>query len=85
VDLSRGTRAPEPGKEMLERTRAIVIADWKRTLGIVIAQGHRELAEKIGRFIQSMPPVQTDKEALAERLIAQARNAKAAHPGNPAR
>jgi hypothetical protein len=76
VDLSRGTRAHEPGKETLERTRATVIADWKRTLGIVIAQGQHELAKGIGSFIRSMPAVQTDKEALAESIIARAKGAK---------
>jgi hypothetical protein len=76
VDLSHGKRAVEPGKDTLERTRATVIADWKRTLGIVIAQGQRELAEKIGRFIQSMPAVQTEREVLVERLITRTRDSK---------
>jgi hypothetical protein len=72
-DLRDGKTVKEPGKAKLEQTRREVVADWKQSLGTLIAQGQHELAAKIARFVKSMPPLQTEREALAEQLIARRR------------
>lgn len=67
-DMLSGAKVIEAGKAKLDHTRTQVTADWKRSLGVVLAQGQQGLALQIARFIQSMPPVRTDREALAEAL-----------------
>jgi hypothetical protein len=70
-DVLSGTKLSQAGKEKLDQTRAEITADWKRSLGVVLAQGQQGVALQIGRFIKSMPAVQTDREALVERLQVQ--------------
>jgi hypothetical protein len=70
-DVLGGTKACDAGKEKLDQTRQEVTADWRRSLGVVLAQGEQRVALQIARFIKKMPPVQTDREALVERLQAQ--------------
>lgn len=71
-DVLSRARVSEAGKAALDQTRKEITADWKRSLGVVLAQGEQGLALRIARFIQSMPPVRTDREALAEALATKA-------------
>ena len=76
-DVLRGAKVSEAGKATLEHTRAEITADWKRSLGVVLAQREQGLALQIARFIRKLPPVQTDREALAEQFTTIAPSAKA--------
>jgi type IV secretory pathway VirD2 relaxase len=74
LKLSRdGKNVRDAGKDKLEETRREVMADWKRTLGTVIAQGQHELAARIARFIRAMSPVQTEREAMIDQLTVRTR------------
>jgi len=72
-DVFTGTKVSEAGKAKLEQTRQEITTDWKRSLGVLLAQGQLGVARQVGRFIKSMPPVQTDRDALVEKLLVQGR------------
>ena len=72
-DVLSGAKVIEAGRTKLDQTREQMTADWKRSLGVVLAQGQQGLALQIARFIKKMPPVQTDRETLVEQLRAQGR------------
>ena len=69
-NLREGKPLADSGKAMLEETRRQVVADWKRSLGVVVAQGETDLAIKIAQFIKGMPSVQTEREAITELISA---------------
>ena len=71
-DVLSGTEVSEAGKAKLEQTRQQITTDWKRSLGIVLAQGQQGLALQIARFIRSVPAVRTDREELTIQITAQA-------------
>jgi hypothetical protein len=79
-DVFSGANVSEAGKAKLEQTREAAIADWKRSLGVAIAQRQHGVALQIARFIKSMPPVQTDRDALVEMLRAQVRATRSVGP-----
>lgn len=69
--ITRG--APDPGTVEMKRTREDVVAGW-RSVGIKLSEsGDHELADDIRRFVDRMPPVQTEKAMLAERVLGPAR------------
>lgn len=69
-ELLRGKLAPEPGKAKLLATRERVVADWKRTAGVLRAQGQESLAREVEDYVRRMPAVATEKELIAKELLA---------------
>lgn len=51
----------------MRRTRQEVVADWQAAADTLRRQGQVELAERVERFIERMPAVQTDGRRMAER------------------
>ena len=80
----------DAGKDEMLRTRQEVAADWQATADTLRRQGQAELAERVERFIERMPAVQTDGQRMAERWKDAERNRAqertgAKSPGAPAR
>jgi hypothetical protein len=69
-DVLSGTKVREAGNAKLHKTRQEITADWRRSLGVVLAQGQHGLTLEIARFIKSMPPVRTDRQDLARQIKA---------------
>jgi hypothetical protein len=64
ADKARG--AVEEGKLTLLETRRTVVAGWRAVSERLRADGYHGLAEHVDRFVDRMPPVQTDREAFIE-------------------
>jgi len=84
AELLKGDLRVEPGKSKLIETRRDVERAWRTAGDILIAQGHSELAAKVGRFLARMPPPQTERELVAARLLAPARTSSS-NRGSPSR
>lgn len=67
-DCPRGSHRAEPGKETLVATRKAVGRGWREVSEILAAQGYRELAAEVMRFVDRMPPARSDREVIAEAL-----------------
>ncbi len=69
AELFKGRIQLEPGKRKIVETRKQVETGW-RNLGEALAQrGQLDLAKQVRRFVETMPPVHTEKEALADTLL----------------
>jgi hypothetical protein len=64
ADKARG--AIEEGRWALLKTRKAVVDGWHAVGERLRADGHHGLAEYINGFIDRMPPVKTDREAILE-------------------
>lgn len=58
----------ESGKSKLIDTRKDVERGWRSTIDILLDRGHPELAAQVQRFLNRMPPPQTEKELVAHNL-----------------
>jgi hypothetical protein len=77
-DLQARRATPDPGRERLFVTRGQIEADWLVTIDALRHQGEQALAKQVERFVNSMPPVRTDRERIAAGL----REALRAHRGD---
>ena len=69
-----GNVAPvDSGKETLLATREAVIDGWRSVSAQLRSDGYSELAQHVDRFIEQMPRVRTDREAMAEDARARSR------------
>jgi hypothetical protein len=68
AELLKGNRHVEPGKSTLLATRREVERGWRATIEILEADGHGDLATRIGLFVAQMPPPLTDAERIAATL-----------------
>jgi hypothetical protein len=82
-EVLSGTKNTETGKAKLEQTRHEITADWRRSLGVVLAQGQHGLALQIGRFIKSLPPLENDRDALKAQALMQVISKREALPPRP--
>ncbi|MDP9604636.1 UNVERIFIED_ORG: hypothetical protein J2W38_004434 [Variovorax paradoxus] len=57
----------DAGRDEMRRTRQEVVAAWQAAADTLRRQGQVELAERVERFIERMPAVQTDGRRMAER------------------
>ncbi len=64
-DLSK----PDRGKEKLLATRRAVDRGWRNVSLMLAEGGDRELAERVQRFVDRMPPPQTGNEVLMQELL----------------
>lgn len=60
-------RDPAHGK--LAATRKAVVAGWMAVAEMLERQDHQLLAEQVRQFVREMPPVMTDREQMAARMI----------------
>lgn len=67
----------EPGRETLIKTRREVVRGWREASAILVAQGQRELAAEIIRFLGRMPSARTDQEIISETLNKRPRDGRA--------
>ncbi|MEJ0034831.1 MAG: relaxase/mobilization nuclease domain-containing protein [Gammaproteobacteria bacterium] len=67
-DLSGGSLPVEHGQARLLRTRREVERGWLVLAGMLARGGMQELADQVRYFVARMPPAQTDRQAIAERL-----------------
>jgi hypothetical protein len=79
-ELGRGAIRAEPGLATLTRTREVVIAGWHAMADRLDADGHREEAKVIRKFVAQMPAVRTEKQWIAEQLIRSLKRMRAKDP-----
>ena len=65
-DVGAGT--PDPGAAVLRETRRAVIEGWHATVERLLADGHRQLAEQVWKFIGGMPLPQTEQQRFEREL-----------------
>jgi len=68
-ELNRQDVEPEPGMAHLLQTRQEVLRGWRALGNELVMQNQIELAQAIGRFAARMPPAQTEKEWIRNRLL----------------
>lgn len=68
-ELASGNLRPEPGKQVLLRTRKEVERGWRALAEVLNGDGQRQLAADISRFIGEMPVPRTEKEQIALGLF----------------
>lgn len=78
--LSQGIFAADSGKKKLIETRREIEQGWLAVHELLKANHQGELAEHVRRFVDQMPPVQTEKEQIASALGARARRLRAQEP-----
>ena len=67
-ELASGGLRPEPGRERLVETRTDVTRGWNAMAELLETQGHRELASVVRRFVDRMPPPQTERQWIGREL-----------------
>lgn len=77
AELTQGRFVAEPGKAKLLESRSQVERGWRCVQGLLIEQGHAELAAKVGFFIEQMPKPRTEKELIAADFIERTRQNRA--------
>ena len=66
AELLEGRLRVEPGKSKLLGTRQEVERAWRAISAALRAEGQPELASRVDRFADQMPPVRTEKEMIAD-------------------
>src|SRR2546429_572962 len=79
--LASGGLRPEPGRERLVATRRDVVRGWNAMAQLLDDQGHRELAMVVRRFVERMPPPQSEREWIGRELQARLARARAGAGG----
>ena len=70
-EIRIGKLRPEPGKEILQSTRATVVREWEQTARRLEAQGERLLAKDVRSFASNLPLPRTDREHVAAAILAE--------------
>jgi hypothetical protein len=73
VEAGMGTGQGESGKSKLIATRLEVMRGWRALAGLLVQDGHAELARHVSRFVPQMPPPLTENEQLAQRVLEHSR------------
>ena len=76
-ELLMGRLRAEPGKGALIETRKEVEHGWWGVSEILAAQGQRDLAAEVVRFVSRMPPPRSDREMIADDLRNRHRDTRA--------
>lgn len=71
-ELQRGRLEPEAVRERLVDTRKALATGWLAAASALRQRGETALAGDVEAFVQSLPPVRTEKERIAAGLAAQA-------------
>jgi hypothetical protein len=72
ADMARGVM--DSGMVELLATRRNVVAGWQALGTHLRGAGYFELADRVDRFVERMPPVRTDREALNDQYRTAAMN-----------
>ena len=75
-ELASGGPRQEPGRERLVDTRRDVVRGWNAMAQLLDEQGHQELATVVRRFVERMPPPQSEREWIASELKARVARAR---------
>jgi Relaxase/Mobilisation nuclease domain len=67
--LARKRLPVEPGRARLVETRRNIEQGWSAVARALESHGEPRLAESVSRFLETMRPPQTEREALIERLL----------------
>lgn len=67
-EIVEGSTRVEPGKARLVEARKEVERGWRAVGEILMREGHHELAKDVERFVETMPPVRTERENVAHVL-----------------
>ena len=73
AEMQAGALKLEPGYSTLLSTRRSVQKSWRNVAEILDSQGQSALAGQVERFLAQMPPPMTEKQHIANRLAARAR------------
>jgi hypothetical protein len=86
-ELMEGGLRPELGKVVMLATRADVRRAWLSVHDILVKDNQPQLAQQIKRFMDAMPPPQTEREQIAASLIEHAKHlrARTVEPGERTR
>ena len=76
-ELVEGGLNVEPGKAQLLDTRRQVVNGWNEVVDHLVREGHAELALKVRQFVREMAKPLTEKELLAQSLLALRERSKA--------
>src|SRR5450631_2954477 len=68
-ELNRQDVEPEPGMARLLQTRQEVLRGWRALGDELVMQNQIELAQALRRYVARMPPAQTEKEWIRNRLL----------------
>jgi hypothetical protein len=68
AELRNKNLRPDLGRAKLIETRKEVERGWRATSDILLAQGQRDLAEQVRRFVGQMHPPLSEKEQLRAHL-----------------
>jgi len=79
-ELRAGGLNVEPSKAKLIATRRRMQQGWRVASEILVSQGQPELAADVRRFISEMPPVATEKEFLAIKILERQREPRSREP-----
>jgi len=85
AELGKVSLRVEAGKSKLVRTRKEVERGWRAVSEILFREGQPELALHVERFVNQMPPAQTENEQLAVALLESTRKARAKEFPSPSR
>lgn len=61
------------GTARLRQTRGEVVTGWNAIRNHLLGEGRHQLADEVGRFVDQMSPLRTEKAWLANELIGLAR------------
>jgi hypothetical protein len=75
-ELASGGLRSERGRERLVDTRRNVVQGWSAMAELLDEQGHRELATVVRRFVDRMPPPQTERQWVAGELLGRVERAR---------
>ena len=66
MGIGRGQRGVR--QVQADRHSTEVVKGWRALEGLLVQDGHAELAGHVSRFVSQMPPPLTEKEQLAQRM-----------------
>lgn len=68
-DVDEGRGHVDAGKMRLKATRREVAQGWQNIAADLSWQDHPDLAVAVARFVATLPPARTEKEAIREALL----------------
>jgi hypothetical protein len=74
AELLKGHTRVEPGKLTLVESRKVIEGGWRSVANLLAKDGHHDLSDEVRRFVARMPPAQTERDYLAEKLLERTRN-----------
>jgi hypothetical protein len=76
AEVQKGIIRVEASKRKLVETRKAVEDGWRSVASHLTKDGHHDLATDIRRFVDRMPPPQTDRELIARELFERTRDSR---------